>query len=61
MLKLKICPRCRTGDMLIDRDVYGWCALCLQCGYMMDLDSASKVGDEVVVAERKRVAVRQPA
>ena len=29
MLLLKTCPRCREGDVAVDRDIYGWNALCL--------------------------------
>jgi len=36
MLKLKSCPRCK-GDVLLDRDQYGWYHYCLQCGYVCDL------------------------
>lgn len=36
MLRLKDCPRCK-GDILIDRDHFGWYEQCLQCGYQRDL------------------------
>lgn len=41
MLRSKSCPRCR-GNVLIDRDVYGWYQQCLQCGYQRDLKSMVK-------------------
>ncbi|MEE8318411.1 MAG: hypothetical protein V3R36_02100 [Dehalococcoidales bacterium] len=41
MLRFKSCPRCR-GDVLIDRDVYGWYQQCLQCGYQRDLKNIVK-------------------
>ena len=39
---LKACPRCETGTVMVDRDVYGWNILCLQCGYMKDLRDPSE-------------------
>ncbi len=41
MLRFKSCPRCK-GDVLIDRDVYGWYQQCLQCGYQRDLKNMVK-------------------
>ena len=38
MWKFKSCPRC-NGDILLDRDHYGWYGQCLQCGYQHDLKS----------------------
>ena len=38
MLKLKYCPRCK-GDVIVDRDHYGWYEQCIQCGYTGDLQS----------------------
>ncbi|MFQ5875531.1 MAG: hypothetical protein ACE5JL_17280 [Dehalococcoidia bacterium] len=37
MLWLKGCPRCGRGDMLLDRDIWGWYRQCLQCAYLEDL------------------------
>jgi len=34
--KFRSCPRC-DGDMIVDRDQYGWYEDCIQCGYMGDL------------------------
>ncbi|MCH8864516.1 MAG: hypothetical protein IIB13_04030 [Chloroflexi bacterium] len=42
MLRFKSCPRCK-GDVLIDKDVYGWYEQCLQCGYQRDLKNMTKV------------------
>ncbi len=36
MWRLKSCPRCK-GDVLVDRDHYGWYEWCLQCGYRHNL------------------------
>jgi len=38
MLRLKSCPRCR-GDVIIDRDSYGWYEQCLQCGHQRELEN----------------------
>ena len=38
MLSLKSCPRCRIGDVDRIKDTYGWYLLCLQCGYLKDVD-----------------------
>jgi hypothetical protein len=32
MWKMKSCPRC-SGDVIVDRDIYGWYEWCFQCGY----------------------------
>ena len=42
MFRLKGCPRCE-GDILLDRDEYGWYEHCLQCGYQRDLQDIVEV------------------
>jgi len=37
MLRPKSCPRCKTGDVGVDRDHHGWYEFCIQCGYLRDL------------------------
>jgi hypothetical protein len=37
MLRPKSCPRCKTGDVGVDRDQHGWYEYCIQCGYLRDL------------------------
>jgi hypothetical protein len=37
------CPRCRRGDISVDKDQYGWYEYCLQCGYVRDLVDIDKV------------------
>jgi ssDNA-binding Zn-finger/Zn-ribbon topoisomerase 1 len=39
VLKLKSCPRCKKGDIALDRDHHGWYEYCIQCGYVRDLIS----------------------
>lgn len=38
MIWFKSCPRCETGAVVLDKDLYGKHIMCLQCGYMKDLD-----------------------
>jgi uncharacterized protein YbaR (Trm112 family) len=35
-IELKACPRC-SGDLHMDKDVFGHYRKCLQCGYMLDI------------------------
>lgn len=35
-LRFKSCPRCK-GDVILDRDQYGWYQQCLQCGHLRDV------------------------
>ena len=37
MIRPKSCPRCKTGDVGVDRDHHGWYEYCIQCGYLRDL------------------------
>jgi len=39
VLRLKSCPKCKRGDIGVDRDQYGWYEYCIQCGYMRNLVS----------------------
>ena len=39
MIFFKACPRC-SGDMHVNRDIYGDYKECLNCGNMQDLESA---------------------
>ncbi len=48
MLRFKSCPRCR-GDVLIERDQYGWYEYCIQCGYQRDLKWIHKEQGQVVL------------
>jgi DNA-directed RNA polymerase subunit M/transcription elongation factor TFIIS len=38
MIFFKACPRC-SGDMHVNRDIYGDYKECLNCGNMQDLES----------------------
>ena len=37
MVSFKACPRCLAGDVIRERDTFGWYDLCLQCGFVKDL------------------------
>ncbi len=54
MLKLKGCPKCKTGDITHDRDYYGWYEYCIQCGYMRDLVNVAKVDRQQKHGVKKR-------
>ena len=40
MVWFKSCPRCTTGDLTLENDMYGWHVLCLACGFDKDIDDA---------------------
>jgi ssDNA-binding Zn-finger/Zn-ribbon topoisomerase 1 len=42
MLRLKACPRC-NGDVVFERDNWGWYEQCIQCGYLRDLQNELEV------------------
>ena len=42
MMKTNRCRKC-GGDLLIDKDYYGWYEECIQCGYIQDLPAAQEL------------------
>jgi len=42
-LKLKGCPKCKNGDVMLEKDQYGWYDYCIQCGYLHDLTGTGKL------------------
>ena len=46
VLRLKSCPKCKNGDVMLDRDYYGWYEYCIQCGYVRDLMSMAELGQQ---------------
>lgn len=46
VLRLKSCPKCKTGAVGVDRDQYGWYEYCIQCGYMRDSKSIVGLGQQ---------------
>jgi len=58
-IKIGNCPRCKKGELFIDRDFYGWYENCLQCGYSRDLpELAHPVQGEVVEEKEKTPKVK---
>lgn len=57
MVYFKACPRCR-GDMHINRDMYGAYRECLQCGYMVDVETPGSLTKlaELAPARKKKAA-----
>ncbi|MBI2830372.1 MAG: hypothetical protein HYX81_04345 [Chloroflexi bacterium] len=54
MFRFKGCPRCH-GDLLVDRDEFGWYEECIQCGFTRDMRTVSTdENKEVVVRKRRR-------
>ncbi len=51
MLQLKSCQRCGKGDMVVDKDQYGWFRQCILCSFIED------VPKEVVDAWKQQRAV----
>ena len=43
--KANRCLRC-GGNMLVDRDIYGWYEKCLQCGYCCELRGLGEFGHD---------------
>ncbi|MBI4289749.1 MAG: hypothetical protein HY671_15140 [Chloroflexi bacterium] len=56
MLRLKSCPKCR-GDLIIDRDMYGWYEQCIQCGYLHPLEPLPKI-EQPAMEEHKKELVK---
>jgi hypothetical protein len=46
LLRQKSCPSCKTGNISVDRDQYGWYEYCIQCGYVRDLISMVEPGEQ---------------
>ena len=41
MIKFKCCPRCARGDLMLERDGYGWFMRCVQCAYIIAMVAAT--------------------
>ncbi len=53
-MRLKSCPKCKTGAVGVDRDHYGWYEYCVQCGYVRDLIGVVESGQEQAGSVKKR-------
>ena len=51
MIWLKACPRCHLGDLAFSADICGNYVHCLQCGYLVDLETTS-VSPEAATGHR---------
>ncbi|MBM2826017.1 MAG: hypothetical protein HW403_81 [Dehalococcoidia bacterium] len=40
MVWYKSCPKCHIGDLMLEKDPFGWYRQCVQCGYLEDLATA---------------------
>jgi hypothetical protein len=54
MLRQKSCPRCKTGNVGVDRDHHGWYEYCIQCGYLRDLVSIVDLEQEPARGRKSR-------
>lgn len=52
MIWAKSCPKCGKGDLMLERDLYGWYRQCVQCGYLQDMAGESQ--------EKKAKPARSP-
>jgi hypothetical protein len=58
-LNISGCPRCKKGEVFIDRDFYGWYECCLQCGYTRDLPDIAKPLEGGQGSEKEKVLARR--
>jgi hypothetical protein len=58
MLKLKICPRCKRGYVIFDRDQYGWYEYCIQCSYLCDVKSIAELGQQGAFHKKRERRIR---
>jgi hypothetical protein len=61
MLSQKSCPRCKKGNIGVDKDQYGWYEYCIQCGYVRDLISLDELGQEAACGEKKAGGKAEPS
>ena len=57
MVWFKACPRCQTGDLALENDIYGWHVMCLACGYVKDIDGPSHRAALLRRQQRERMPV----
>ena len=53
-MRFKSCPRCK-GNVIIDRDQYGWYEQCIQCGYISDLKNMAEVRQPRVKVQKRKL------
>ncbi len=57
MLMRRSCPRCH-GDLYQEREPYGYCVKCLQCGHEIQLSRALDVREEPSLALLEELKVQ---
>ncbi|MBI2906338.1 MAG: hypothetical protein HYX92_01640 [Chloroflexi bacterium] len=57
MIKLKACVKC-NGDVLVERDAYGWYEQCLQCGRLRDLAGPAETLGQAASSEGRTAVAR---
>jgi len=50
--RLRSCPRC-SGDIFIEKNLYGWYETCLQCGYCCELRDLDNFGQSPAPKEQE--------
>lgn len=61
MYWLKECPRCKVGDIVLDKDMYGWYRSCVQCGFHEDLPADNEFELAMGKANRKNPLLKTAA
>ena len=59
MILLKTCPRCRLGDLAFSTDIHGKYVHCLQCGYLVDLETTSATQETATGRRIKQLSLAQ--
>ncbi len=57
MFKFRACPKCH-GDLIVDKDQFGWYEECIQCGYNRDMRSVVPE-EQIPIVRRKRRSHRR--
>ena len=52
-MRLKSCPRCK-GNLILERDQYGWYEQCMQCGHISDLKNMVETPQPMVKVKKKK-------
>jgi len=58
VLRQKNCPRCKKGNVGVDRDQYGWYEYCIQCGFVRDLISMVELVQPAYCREKRQRKVK---
>ena len=61
MIWFKACPKCRRGDIVLQRDFHGSYLSCMQCGFTKDLGEQASQPASAPAAEPAVAAVAAAA